>query len=118
MRTREALTPAGDEDLIGRGFQVLSNDVANDSFRQRPNVGEQPLPSGQRTLRDERPAGERIEPIYAAAHLSFDGVRTPLGPIGVLNCLLDPKATELHVSDFASNYPEEIEERVLAHWGD
>jgi 3-octaprenyl-4-hydroxybenzoate carboxy-lyase len=49
-----------------------------------------------------------IEPMYAAAHLSFDGGRTPLGPIDVPNCLLDPKATDLHVSDFASNYPEEI----------
>ena len=34
----------------------------------------------------------------------------------VLNCLFDPKATDLNVSDFASNYPEEIKERVLAHW--
>jgi UbiD family decarboxylase len=59
-----------------------------------------------------------IEPMYAAAHLSFDGGRTPLGPIDVLNCLLDPKATDLHISDFANNYPEEIKERVLAHWDD
>jgi hypothetical protein len=34
------------------------------------------------------------------------------------DCLLDTKATDLHVSDFASNYPEEIKERVLAHWDD
>ena len=59
-----------------------------------------------------------IEPMYAATHLSFDGGRTPLGPIDVLNCLLDPKATDLHISDFANNYPEEIKERVLAHWDD
>ena len=57
-----------------------------------------------------------IEPMYSAAHLSFDGGRTPLGPIDVLNCLLDPKATNLHIASFDSNYPKEIKERVLARW--
>ena len=57
-----------------------------------------------------------IEPMYSAAHLSFDGGRTPLGPIDVLNCLLDPKATDLHIASFDSNYPKEIKERVLARW--
>jgi 4-hydroxy-3-polyprenylbenzoate decarboxylase len=59
-----------------------------------------------------------IEPMFAAAHLSFDGGRTPLGPIDVLKCLLDPKATGLHVASFDSNYPKEIKERVLARWED
>jgi 4-hydroxy-3-polyprenylbenzoate decarboxylase len=59
-----------------------------------------------------------IEPMFAAAHLSFDGGRTPLGPIDVLNCLLDPKETGLHIASFDSNYPKEIKKRVLAHWHD
>ena len=57
-----------------------------------------------------------IEPMFAALHFSFDGGRTPLGPIDVLNCLLDPKATDLHIASFDCNYPKEIKERVLARW--
>ena len=59
-----------------------------------------------------------IEPMYAALHFSFDGGRAPLGPIDVLNCLLDPKATDLHIASFDCNYPKEIKERVLARWED
>ena len=53
------------------------------------------------------------EPMFADAHLSIDNA---LGPIEVLNCLLDPEETDLHISSFDCNYPEEIKERVLARW--
>jgi 4-hydroxy-3-polyprenylbenzoate decarboxylase len=53
------------------------------------------------------------EPMFADAHLSIDNA---LGPVEVLNCLLDPEETDLHISSFDCNYPEEIKERVLARW--
>jgi hypothetical protein len=53
------------------------------------------------------------EPMFAEAHLSVDNA---LGPIEVLNCLLDPEETDLHISSFDANYPEEIKEHVLARW--
>jgi 4-hydroxy-3-polyprenylbenzoate decarboxylase len=56
------------------------------------------------------------EPMYAALRLSFDGGRTPVGPIMVLNCLLPTGAKDLHISDFASNFPKELQKRVLARW--
>jgi 4-hydroxy-3-polyprenylbenzoate decarboxylase len=59
-----------------------------------------------------------IEPMYAAAKLSFDGGRTPVGPIMVLNCLLPAEARDLHISDFANNFPKELQERVLSRWND
>jgi hypothetical protein len=34
----------------------------------------------------------------------------------VLNCLLPIDAKDLHISDFASNFPKELQERVLARW--
>ncbi|HXX95878.1 MAG TPA: hypothetical protein VEL11_02010, partial [Candidatus Bathyarchaeia archaeon] len=55
-----------------------------------------------------------IEP--TALKLSFDGGRTPVGPIMVLNCLLPAGAKDLHICDFASNFPKELQERVLARW--
>ena len=57
-----------------------------------------------------------IEPMYAALKLSFDGGRTPVGPIMVLNCLLPTDAKDLHISDFASNFSKELQKRVLARW--
>jgi UbiD family decarboxylase len=57
-----------------------------------------------------------IEPMYADLKLSFDGGRTPVGPIMVLNCLLPTDAKDLHISDFANNFPKELQERVLACW--
>jgi len=51
--------------------------------------------------------------LFADALLSIDNA---LGPIEVLNFLLDPEDTDLHISSFDCNYPEEIKERVLARW--
>jgi len=57
-----------------------------------------------------------VEPMYAALKLSFDGGRTSLGPVMVLNCLLPTGAKDLHISDFPSNFPKELQKRVLARW--
>jgi hypothetical protein len=54
--------------------------------------------------------------MYSALKLSFDGGRTPVGPIMVLNCLLPADAKDLHISDFENNFPKELRERVLARW--
>jgi hypothetical protein len=56
------------------------------------------------------------EAMFADAQLTVDGDRTPLGPINVLNCLLDPQATDLYISSFDANYQEEIKKHVLARW--
>jgi UbiD family decarboxylase len=58
-----------------------------------------------------------IEPMYAAANLTFNSDVTPTGPIEVLNCLL-PLDEDLHRSDFAHNIPKELQERVLARWSE
>jgi hypothetical protein len=59
-----------------------------------------------------------IEPMYADLKLSFDGGRTPVGPTMVLNCLLPTDAKDLHISDFANNFPKELQEHVLARWNE
>ena len=53
-----------------------------------------------------------IEPMYADRHLSFDGGRTPVGPIEVLNCLLPIEGDNLpRVADFAHNIPKPLQMR-------
>ena len=54
--------------------------------------------------------------MYADLKLSFDGGRTQVGPIMVLNCLLPNDAKDLHISNFTSNFPKELQQRVLARW--
>nr|WP_274532215.1 UbiD family decarboxylase domain-containing protein [Ktedonobacter racemifer] len=58
-----------------------------------------------------------IESMYAAAKLSFHGDKTLVGPIEVLNCLLPTKGDDLLlVADFATNFPKDLQERVIVLW--